>query len=223
MLAAAIAASSCISAGTVEAWRGHSTVTAGSAVTRWSAERPARSGGDCGCWPRWCRWPRALSTASSMRVLIRLNSPLACLVNHLFLPVQTLPAFDTEAVSPQVVMTARWADEPSGRIGLQPAFALAAVPDAVLRTQHPPPALTVQDGQVAYRQPECSRLEAPHTALLDQVAIASLGVSERVHGHAQSIARDGPYRLGRRLRRPSRARRTGVDPRRALCGAGRRT
>ena len=85
---------------------------------------------------------------------------------------------------------------------MQPAFALATVPDAVLRTQHPPPTLAVQDGQVAHRQPEGSCLEAAHTTFLDQVAVAGLGVSERVHSHAQSIARDGPYRPRCQLNRP---------------------
>lgn len=85
---------------------------------------------------------------------------------------------------------------------MQPAFALATVPDAVLRTQHPPLTLAVQDRQVAHRQPEGSCLEAAYPTFLDQVAISGLGVSERVYSHAQSIARDGPYRPGCQLKRP---------------------
>jgi len=74
---------------------------------------------------------------------------------------------------------------------LQPALALAPVPDAVFGAEHPPPALAVQDCEVANGDPEGSRLKAPHTAFLDQVPVTQLGFRERVDSHPQSMYRDG--------------------------------
>ena len=71
---------------------------------------------------------------------------------------------------------------------MQPALALAPVPDAVFGAEHPPPALAVQDCEVANGDPEGSRLKAPHTAFLDQVPVTQLGFRERVDGHLESIA-----------------------------------
>lgn len=105
------------------------------------------------------------------------------------LAIQPLTAFDAEAVPPQVVVTARWADQPAGRIGLQPALALATVPNAVLGPEHPASALAVQHRQIAHREPEGPGFQAPTTALHDQVAVARLGLGERIDSHAQSIAR----------------------------------
>jgi hypothetical protein len=108
-----------------------------------------------------------------------------------FLAIQALPAFDTEAVPSQVVVTARWTDETAGWIGLQPAFAFASVPDTVLGTKHPTPSLAIEDGEVAHCQTEGPRLKAPRPALLHEVVISRLGLGEWIDSHAQSIARDG--------------------------------
>jgi hypothetical protein len=85
-------------------------------------------------------------------------------------------------------MTARRADQPSRRVGLQPAFALAAVPDAILWTKHPTAAFTVEDGEVAHGEPERSRLKTSGPPLLDQGPIADLCIGKRIHSHAESIA-----------------------------------
>ena len=85
-------------------------------------------------------------------------------------------------------MSARCAHETSRWVCLQPALTLSAVPDAVLRTEHPTPAFAVQDREVADREPERSRLEAAVTTLVDQNSISRLGVRERIDSHPESIA-----------------------------------
>jgi hypothetical protein len=91
-------------------------------------------------------------------------------------------------VASEVVVAARWADQPSWWVGLQPAFPLSAVPDSIFRTQHPSAALAVEDREVAHRKPERSSLETSGPPLLDQGAIADLCIRERVDSHAESIA-----------------------------------
>ena len=71
---------------------------------------------------------------------------------------------------------------------MQPAFALAAIPDAVFGAKHPTTTLAVQDREVADCHPERPRLETPHATLLDEAPVAQLGFREWVDGHAQSIA-----------------------------------
>ena len=85
-------------------------------------------------------------------------------------------------------MAARCAHETSRRVCLQPALAFAPVPDAVLWAEHPSPPLAVQDRQVADREPEGSGLEAAVATLVDQQAIARLGVGKRIDSHGESIA-----------------------------------
>ena len=85
-------------------------------------------------------------------------------------------------------MTARWADQPSRRVGLQPAFALAPIPDPILWTKHPTAAFTVEDGEVAHGEPERSRLKTPGPPLLDQGPIADLRIGKGIHSHPESIA-----------------------------------
>jgi hypothetical protein len=85
-------------------------------------------------------------------------------------------------------MTARWADQPSWWVGLQPPFALAAVPDPIFWAEHPPPPLAVENGQVAYGEPERSSLESSGPPLLDKVAIADLRIGKWIYSHAESIA-----------------------------------
>jgi hypothetical protein len=93
-------------------------------------------------------------------------------------------------------VTARGAHQPARRVGLQPALALATVPDAILGTEHPPPSLAVEDCQVAHRQPEGPRLQAAAPTFLDQRAVANLGIRERINSHAESIACEGAPRSG---------------------------
>ena len=88
-------------------------------------------------------------------------------------------------------MAARRADQASGRIGLQPAFTLSAIPDPVLGTEHPTAPLAIQHGQVAHRDPEGSRLQSSDAALFYQVSITELGFGEWIDSHPESIARDG--------------------------------
>ena len=102
-------------------------------------------------------------------------------------------------------MAARCADQASRRVRLQPPLALAPIPDAVLGTEHPAPTLAVQNREVAHREPKGSRLHAAVATLVHQQAIASLGVREWIHSHAESIARrlarvQGPCLTGCRIR-----------------------
>jgi hypothetical protein len=106
----------------------------------------------------------------------------------ILLAVEALAALDAEAVASQVVMTAGRADQPSWRVGLQPAFSLAPVPDAIFWAKHPSPALAVKNGQVAHRESEGSGLKTSGPPFLDQGAIADLGIGKRIDSHAESIA-----------------------------------
>ena len=85
-------------------------------------------------------------------------------------------------------MTARCAHEPARRVRLQPALALAPVPDPILRAEHPSPSLSVEHSEVTHRKSERSGLEPAVAALLDQVAISGLGVRKWIDRHAESIA-----------------------------------
>jgi hypothetical protein len=85
-------------------------------------------------------------------------------------------------------MTARCAHEPARRVRLQPALALSPIPDPILRAEHPSPALAVENRKVTYGKSERSGLEPAVAALLDQHAIAGLGIREWIDGHAESIA-----------------------------------
>src|SRR5713101_7045923 len=84
-------------------------------------------------------------------------------------------------------MAARGTHEPSRRIRLQPALPLAAIPDAVLRAEHPSTPFAIEDGQIAHREPERASLKAAVATLVDQLAIVRLGVRERIDCHAQSL------------------------------------
>jgi len=86
-------------------------------------------------------------------------------------------------------MAARCTDQPSRWVCLQPSLALSPVPDAVLRTEHPAPSLAVEDREVAHREPEGSGLKAAVATLVDEQAIARLGVREGIDSHVESIAR----------------------------------
>jgi hypothetical protein len=102
-------------------------------------------------------------------------------------------------------MSARCTHETSRWVCLQPALTLSAIPDAVLGTEHPAPSFAVQDRKVADRESERSGLEAAVAALVDQQAIARLGVCERIDSHGESIARrlarvQGPSLTGCRIR-----------------------
>lgn len=85
-------------------------------------------------------------------------------------------------------MAARSTDQSSRRVCLQPPLALSAVPDAVLGTEHPAPSLAVQDSEVADREPKSAGLKAAIATLVDQQAIARLGVGKRIDSHPESIA-----------------------------------
>jgi hypothetical protein len=91
-------------------------------------------------------------------------------------------------VASEVVVATRWADKATWWVGLQPPFALSAVPDSIFRTKHPSAAFAVQDGEVAHGEPERSGLETSGPSLLDQSAIADLCIRERVDSHPESIA-----------------------------------
>ena len=102
--------------------------------------------------------------------------------------VQTLAAFDAKTVTPEIVMPARGAHQPARWVGLQPALALAPIPDPILRAEHPPSALAVEDRKVTYGKPERPGLEPAVATLFDEHSIASLGIRKRVDRHAKSMS-----------------------------------
>jgi hypothetical protein len=91
-------------------------------------------------------------------------------------------------VPPQVVVPARRAHDASRRVRLQPPLALSPVPDPVLRPQHPPLPLAIQDCKVPHGNAKRPRLEDSGAALLDQVAITQLSFGEWIDSHRESIA-----------------------------------
>jgi len=103
--------------------------------------------------------------------------------------VKPFSAFHAIAVAAQVVMPAVRTHEPARGISLQPTFMLAAVPDSVLRSQHPAMALAVEHCEIANREPERTRLQAARAPLRDQRSISRLGLGEWVDRHGDSIAR----------------------------------
>ena len=94
-----------------------------------------------------------------------------------------MAALHAEAVAPEIVMTARWTDKPPRWIRLQPPLVLSPVPDPVFRTQHPPPALAVEHGEVTHRDPKSARLQVADAPLLDQKLVADLCFGEWIDGH----------------------------------------
>lgn len=98
-----------------------------------------------------------------------------------------MTAFHAKTVSPQVVMPARGTHQPARRIGLQPPFVLAAVPNSILRPEHPSPSLAVQNREVAHRDPERSRLQVARAPFLDEELVSDLGFCKRIDCHAESM------------------------------------
>src|SRR5204863_7806090 len=88
------------------------------------------------------------------------------------LAVQPLSALHAKAVPSEIVMTTGRTDQAPGWIRLQPALALAAVPDPVLGTQHPPPALVVEHGEIAHSDPERARLEIAGAPRFDPAPVS---------------------------------------------------
>jgi hypothetical protein len=86
-------------------------------------------------------------------------------------------------VPPEVVVSARRAHQPARRIGLEPALVLTPIPDPILRTEHPSPSLVVEDGEVAHRDSERTRLQVADAPLLNEVFVANLGFAERIDRH----------------------------------------
>src|SRR5450759_506179 len=113
------------------------------------------------------------------------------------LSIQTLSAFDAEAVTAQVVVAAGRADEAPRRIRLEPALIFSTVPDAVFRSQHPAAPLAVEHGKVSDRQPVRAGWQPARAPLADEKLVAGLGLGERIDCHAESIARSGRWNLDR--------------------------
>ena len=204
------AACSCTNAPGAAASPVRSTATAGSADTRWCRGRGGRCGGACGSSRRCCRlrWasrtashkPRCIASDSSQAHrywLVRTVRESVIAHNRIVrtirgvgrlglqaLPIQPLAALHAKAVAPQVVMPARWADQPARRISLQPALVLTPVPDPVLRSEHPAPALAVQHCEIANGDSEGARLKVPRAPLLDEKLVSDLCVREGIHSHA---------------------------------------
>jgi hypothetical protein len=86
-------------------------------------------------------------------------------------------------VSPKVVVPARRTYEPARRVRLQPSLVLAPVPDAILRPEHPSPALAVKNREIAHRDPKRARLQAADAPFLDQELVTDLCFSEWIDGH----------------------------------------
>lgn len=71
---------------------------------------------------------------------------------------------------------------------MQPALTLAAVPDSVFGTKHPPASFAIQDREVSDGNAERSCLECPHAALLDEAPVSQLGFRERIDCHEVSMS-----------------------------------
>ena len=93
----------------------------------------------------------------------------------------------TEAVPAKVVVPTRRTHQPSRRIGLQPPFVLAPVPDSVLRPKRPSPSFAVQHREVAHRDAERSSLQVADAPFLDQELVADLRFGKRIDSHAESM------------------------------------
>jgi len=85
-------------------------------------------------------------------------------------------------------MPARWAHKAARRVGLQPAFVLAPVPDSVLRPEHPAPALAVEHREVAHGDSERPGLHVAGSPLLDEVLESDLRFREWIDCHAGEYA-----------------------------------
>src|SRR5215813_1997814 len=103
--------------------------------------------------------------------------------------VEPFSTFHAVAVAPQVVVPAVRAHEAARWVGLEPALVLAAVPDPVLRSEHPAMTLAVEHGQIAHREPERTSLQTARSPLRDQRFVPGLGFGEWIDGHQDSIAR----------------------------------
>jgi hypothetical protein len=114
------------------------------------------------------------------------------------LAIQSVAALHAKAVPAQVVMPARWTHQSSRRVRLEPPLVLAPVPDPVLGSEHPPPSLVVEHAQVAHRDPERARLQAPRAPFLDQEPVSDLRFRERIYRHAAEYA-DSPLLESNRL------------------------
>jgi len=86
-------------------------------------------------------------------------------------------------MSPKVVVPARRTYESARRVRLQPSLVLAPVPDAILRSKHPSPALAVEDREIAHRDAKRTRLQVADAPFLDQELVTDLCFSEWIDGH----------------------------------------
>ena len=99
------------------------------------------------------------------------------------LPVQPLATLHAEAVTSEVVVTARRTHKPSRGIGLQPALVFAPVPDPILGAEHPSPSLTVEHGEVAHRDAKRARLQRADAPLFDQYFVSGLCFGKWIDSH----------------------------------------
>ncbi len=100
------------------------------------------------------------------------------------LAVQPVTALHAKAVTAQVVVAARSADETARRIGLQPAFVLPPVPDSVFGSEHPPPAFTVQHREISHRDAKRAWLHVARATFFDQELVSDLSFGEWIDCHA---------------------------------------
>jgi hypothetical protein len=99
-------------------------------------------------------------------------------------------------VPAKIVVATRRAHKAARRIGLQPSFILAAIPDTVLGSEHPASALAIEHRQVAHRDAERPRLEVANAPLLDQESVANFCVGEWIDGHGGDyLVFGGPPRI----------------------------
>ena len=98
-------------------------------------------------------------------------------------PVQAVSALHAEAVPAEVVVTARWTDEPARRIRLEPSLVLAPVPDSVFGPERPSPALAVEHGKVAHGDAKRACLQVADAAFFNEELVTDLCFGEWIDGH----------------------------------------
>ena len=100
-----------------------------------------------------------------------------------------MTALHAEAVPAEIVMPTGRADQPPRRIRLQPSLVLSPVPDPILGSEHPAPALVVEHREIAYGDPERTRLQVADAPFFDQELVATLCFGEWIYRHrSESMA-----------------------------------
>ena len=84
-------------------------------------------------------------------------------------------------------MAAAAADQAPRRLGFAPAIPVPAVPDSVLRTERPLPALAVYHPELAHGGAEGAGVEGASAPVTEQCPVPQLRLAEGIDRHRASI------------------------------------